>query len=185
MSKEEIKKAMEKVKDKISKGSDKKDSKDEEIEQLTATVKRVQADFENFQKRTEKEKEEFCQFANKELILKLLPLLDSFELALKHAPKKEGFVKGTGNSENSGTYKNSWVEFLEGVELVFSQFVALLEQNGVKKISAKGQKFDPYLHEALLSEKGEKDDVVLEELQTGYMIGEEVLRHTKVKVSKK
>lgn len=164
----------------------KKQQKKQEIEELTSTLKKVQADFENYQKRTEKEKKEFIEFANKEFIKNLLPLLDSFELALKNTSDKKEFVKGTGKSEISGTSKNSLKEFLTGVELIYSQFVSLLEANGVKKIEAKGKKFDPYLHEALLQEKSsEKEETVLEELQTGYMIGEDVLRHTKVKVAKR
>ena len=149
-------------------------------------LKKVQADFENYTKRTEKEKQEFTKFACREFVKQLLPLLDSFELALKNTSSKEEFVRGTEKSEISGTSKNSFKEFLAGVELIYSQLIDLLESNQVKKIQAKGKQFDPFLHEALLQEESDdKEGIVLEELQTGYLIGGEVLRHTKVKVAKK
>ena len=165
--KQEIKEAVKKEHEtKKKQKALKKDPKDAQIEELTNLLKKVQADFENYQKRVEKEKKQFTEFANKEFIKSILPLLDSFELALKNTSDKKEFVKG--------------------VELIYSQFFSLLEANGVKKIEAKGKKFDPYLHEALMQEKSDKEEeTVLEELQTGYMIGEDVLRHTKVKVAKK
>ncbi len=149
---------MEKQKDKQKKA---KDKKEQQIEELTSTLKQVQADFENYQKRTEKEQEKLCKSASKELIIELLPVLDSFELALKDKQDK-------------------------GLEMLYSQLMGILEKKGLKQIEALDKKFDPYLHEALLQESSEKEEgIVLEELQKGYMLNDQIIRHTKVKVSKK
>lgn len=136
------------------------------IDDLTDTAKRVQAEFENYKKRMERDKAEFCRFAEKNLVVKILPMLDSFELALKNKDKKEDFIKG--------------------VELIYSQMFSLLEKEGLKKIEAEGKRFDPYFHEALLSEKtGKEENIVIEELQKGYLFRDNVIRTAKVKVSKK
>ncbi len=134
--------------------------------ELTETLQRLQAESDNIKKRTEKEKESFCKFANKELIIKLLPLLDNFELALK-------------NTENHG-------EFVKGVELIFSQFFEILEQNNITKIESLGKTFDPYMHEALMQGKDDnkKNNEIIEEFQKGYMLNNQVIRHSKVKVNK-
>lgn len=131
---------------------------------LLDTLQRLQAEFENYKKRTEKEKSEFVKFSNSNLISKLLPILDNFELALKNKHKKDDFIQGT--------------------EMIYNEFIQILKEIGLEKIQAQNQKFDPYLHEALLQEKSNKDNIVLEELQTGYKLNDKVLRHTKVKISK-
>ena len=113
-----------------------------------------------------KDKAEFVKYAKGEIIQKILPTLDTFEIALKNTSDKEKFVKG--------------------IEMVYAQLFSLLEAEGLKKIEADGKKFDPYLHEVMLKEKSDKDeDIILEELQKGYMLNDKVLRHTKVKVSEK
>ena len=138
----------------------------EKIAELTETLQRLQAEFENFKKRTEKEKAEFVKYAKAELIQRLLPTLDTFEIALRSTKDSEKFVKG--------------------MEMVYAQFVSTLQSEGLKQIEAAGKKFDPYLHEVMLKEKSDKDDgVVLEELQRGYMLNDKVLRHSKVKISEK
>ncbi|MBI2136258.1 nucleotide exchange factor GrpE [Candidatus Woesearchaeota archaeon] len=135
-------------------------------DETTALLQRVQADFENYKKRCHKDYENITKNACRNLIANLLPILDSFQLALKN----------TNNQEN----------FIKGIELIYSQFYSALEQQGLKKIEAIGKKFDPYKHEVLLQEKSEKEEeTVLEELQTGYMLGDTVLRYTKVKVATK
>ena len=99
---------------------------------------------------------------------KLLPILDSFGLALKNTATREQFIKG--------------------VELIYGQLYDTMELEGVKAIEAVGQKFDPYKHEVLMTTKtdeDEKDDLIVEELQKGYMFREKVLRYAKVKVYKK
>jgi molecular chaperone GrpE len=141
------------------------DPRDIKIRELTELLQRVQADFDNYKKAVEKEKSESIKYATEKLIVKLLPVLDSFELALKSTADKEKFVKG--------------------VELIFSQLYSILEQEGLQPIKALGQHFDPYKHEVLMQEKSEKDEVVLEELQKGYTLNGKVIRHSKVKIGKK
>lgn len=138
----------------------------EKIEELTDTLQRLQAEFENYRKRFDKEKAEFVKYAKAELIQRLLPTLDTFEIALKSTKDNERFVKG--------------------MEMTYAEFVSTLQAEGLKPIVAIGKKFDPYLHEVMLKEKSDKDDgVVLEELQKGYMLNDKVLRHSKVKISEK
>ena len=139
--------------------------KDQKTEELTNLLKKIQADFENYKKRTEKEKQDFASYGSAALIEKILPILDAFELALKNTSKSQEFVKG--------------------VELIYSQLWETLEKEGLTKINALNQKFDPYLHEALMQESSDKEDgTILEELQKGYKFKDAVLRHTKVKISK-
>ncbi len=160
----EIKENVEKVK-KLHK---KEDEKDKKITELTDSLQRLQAEFENFKKRCEKDNADFRNYASALIIEKLLPILDSFELALNNHANKEEFVKG--------------------VELIYSQFYDLLEKEGIRPIKTKGEKFDAYKHEVLLSEKTEKDEEdekIVEELQKGYMLKDKVLRYAKVKVLKK
>ncbi|MBS3133029.1 nucleotide exchange factor GrpE [Candidatus Woesearchaeota archaeon] len=128
-------------------------------------LQRLQAEFENYKKRCEKENAAFRKYANAELVKSMLPLLDSFEMALKNTADKEKFVKG--------------------VELIYAQLYSMLEDYGLKRIEANGKQFDPYKHEVLLQEESEKDGVVLEELQKGYLLDDAVIRHSKVKVGKK
>ncbi len=144
-----------------------KDTKDSQIQDLTNTLKMVQADFENYKKRAQKESQEFMKFANSGLIKDILPVLDNFELALKNETMNEQTRKG--------------------FELIYAQLYGILEDNGLKVIQTENQKFNPNLHEALLTEKNpsKEDGLILEELQKGYFIGERVLRHSKVKVNKK
>jgi len=144
----------------------KKDTREEKIKELTDSLQRLQAEFENYQKRVENEKQEFVKYSKADLIAKLLPILDSFELALKNTTDKEKFVKG--------------------IELLFAQLYSMLEAEGLRPIKAAGEKFDPYKHEVLMKQKsGKEEDLILEELQKGYMLNDKVLRHSKVKVSKK
>jgi len=145
----------------------KKEEKTEEqkkIEELTDALKRLQAEFENHKKRIAKENLELIKCASEQLIKKLLPVLDSFEQALKNKDSKE---------------------FVSGVELIYSQLFSVLKEEGLSHIECKGKKFDPYTQEVLLQEKSEKDNIVLEELQKGYLLNGKVIRTAKVKIGKK
>ncbi len=144
-----------------------KQSNNKEIQDLTETLKRVQAEFENYKKRCEKENAQYVQYAEQELIRKLLPVLDSFELSIKN-------IKNAQDPE----------KFKKGVELIFAQLVSTLQERGLQKIDSAGKEFDPYLHEVLLTEESEKDNMILEELQPGYRFKDKVIRHTKVKIGK-
>ena len=139
-------------------------SEKEIIDDLTDTLQRLQAEVENFKKRVEKENAEHRKYVCAEIIKKLLPVLDSFELALRNTADKEKFMKG--------------------VELIYAQFYGALEAEGLKPIKAVGEKFDPYRHEVLLKQESDKDDeIILEELQKGYALGNFIIRHSKVKIS--
>lgn len=134
-----------------------KEERVEESKDYLEHLQRLQAEFENFQKRVAKEKEQLLQFANKGLLLKLLEVNDNFERALK----AESEIK-------------------EGVEMIFKQFNDLLEKEGVSQIKAKGKDFDPRLHEAVTKE-GEGNKIV-EVFQKGYMFKDKLLRPSKVKI---
>jgi len=148
------------------KEAEKKEKKEvkKEAEDYKETLQRLQAEFENYKKRVDKENGLFRKYANAELIKSFLPTLDSFEMALKNTADKDTFVKG--------------------IELIYAQFYSLLEEQGLKKIKAEGR-FDPYNHECLLQEESDKDEQILEELQKGYMLNDVVIRHSKVKIGKK
>jgi molecular chaperone GrpE len=157
--------------DKIKEDSKEKELKEKEelkykekIEDLTDTLQRLQADFENYKKHIEKRYLDSNKRIKADLINRLLPILDSFELGLKNTKDQE--------------------EFKKGIELIFSQFFQILEDMGLRKIELNG-KFDPYKHEVLITEESDKEEgTILKELQKGYMIEDMVLRHTKVKVAK-
>ncbi|MBI2661645.1 nucleotide exchange factor GrpE [Candidatus Woesearchaeota archaeon] len=138
--------------------------KNQKIEDLTDTLKRLQAEFENHKKRTEKEKAEFMKYSQAEVMLKLLPVLDTFEIALKNTKDHEKFARG--------------------MEMLYAQFYSALESCGLRPIKALNEKFDPYRHEVLLKEECNRDDdTIIDELQKGYMLHDRVLRHSKVKIS--
>src|SRR3989338_4092568 len=157
--------------DEKSKKTDKKEElkeeeKQQKIDELTDTLKRLQAEFENYKKRIDKEKIEFVKYAQADMISQLLPVLDSFEIALKNTNDKEKFV--------------------EGIKIIYAQIYSVLEAEGLKPIKATGEKFDPYKHEVLMKQESEKpEETILEEFQKGYMLNEKVLRHSKVKISGK
>jgi molecular chaperone GrpE len=133
----------------------------DQVKELTDMLQRVQAEFENYRKRKEAEMCKFAEGASKELVFRLLPVLDSFELALKTHVHDGG-----------------------GVELLYSQLIGVLEGQGLKDIQQMSM-FDPRLHEALMVEESkEPQGKILEVFQKGYMLGDCVLRPAKVKVAK-
>lgn len=145
-----------------------KKTKDQQIEELKDTLARVQADTDNYRKRIEKESEEFKKYAASHTIGNILPILDSFQLALENTNDPEQFKKG--------------------MDLIYSQLYDTLEKEGLRKIETKNQPFDPYKHEVLLSEKTtdeKNDNLIAQELQKGFMFKDKVLRYAKVKVYKK
>jgi len=125
---------------------------------------RAQADFINYKKRSEQEKQELGKFANSVLILNLLPVLDDFERAFSSLPPK--------------TAKLSWVD---GIKLIERKLWAVLQAQGVSPIKALGEPFDPTLHEAVRQDKG-KEGIVIEEIQKGYMLEDRVIRPAMVVV---
>jgi molecular chaperone GrpE len=125
---------------------------------------RAQADYINYKRRSEQEKEEVSQFANAILVLNLLPILDDWERALAAIPDDQADI--------------SWVE---GIRLIERKLRGVLEAQGLSPIEAVGQPFDPNLHEATMQGKG-KEGIVIEELQKGYKFRERVIRPSKVVV---
>ena len=146
----------------------KKDPKDEKIEELTDRVKRQMAEFDNFRKRTEKEKSAMYEIGAKDIIEKILPVVDNFERGLATIPEGE---------EKSA--------FAEGMDKVYKQLVKTLGDAGVKPIEAVGQPFDPNFHNAVMHIEDENlgENVVAEEFQKGYVYRDSVVRHSMVKVA--
>lgn len=143
--------------------------KDNRIDELTADLQRVQADFVNFRRRSDEERGEFLNLAKQDIILQILPVLDNIDRALGHLPED---LKG-----------NPWAE---GVEKVAKQAQETLKAIGVERIASLGQPFDHNLHEAIAVVDGDgSQEVVVEELQPGYKLGEKIIRHAMVKVGRK
>ena len=136
--------------------------------------KRTQADFENFRKRKEAESQEWVTFGKQAGFVQILPVLDSLEQAIKHAPNLD-----------DDKYKN-WRVGLEGIA---KQIASVMENMNIKKIQAIGQKFDPNLHEAVKevppTDPSQEDGTVAEEYQTGYLFDGKVLRPAQVAITKK
>lgn len=146
----------------------KKDKKDEKIEELTDRVTRQMAEFDNFRKRTEKEKAHMYEIGAKDVIEKLLPVVDNFERGLAAIPEEE----------KSNPY-------LEGMDKIYKQLMITLEGIGVKPIEAVGQEFSPDFHNAVMHVEDEEvgENIVVEEFQKGYMYRDSVVRHSMVKVA--
>ena len=146
----------------------KKDKKDEKIEELTDKLTRQMAEFDNFRKRTEKEKSQMYEVGAKDIIEKILPVVDNFERGLDAVPeeKKED-------------------PFIQGMEKVYKQFMTVLESVEVKPIEALGNQFDPNFHNAVMHVEEENfgENEVAEEFQKGYMYRDSVVRHSMVKVA--
>ncbi|RHP33202.1 nucleotide exchange factor GrpE [Lachnotalea sp. AF33-28] len=150
------------------KKKEKKDKKDEMIEELTDKVRRTMAEFDNFRKRTEKEKSAMFEVGAKSVIEKLLPVVDNFERGLAAVPEEE---QGSA--------------FVEGMEKIYKQMLKMLEDMEVKPIEAVGQPFDPNFHNAVMHVEDEEtgENIVIEEFQKGYMYRDSVVRHSMVKVA--
>ena len=144
----------------------KKDKKDEKIEELTDKVKRQMAEFDNFRKRTEREKSQMFDLGAKSVIEKILPVIDNFERGLAQA----------GDMEDP---------FVQGMEKIYKSMLQELESIGVKPIEAEGKEFNPDLHNAVMHVEDESvgENIVVQELQKGYTYHDAVVRHSMVKVA--
>ncbi|MDO5345914.1 MAG: nucleotide exchange factor GrpE [Lachnospiraceae bacterium] len=151
----------------FGKKKDKKDKKDQQIEELTDRVRRQMAEFDNFRKRTEKEKSAMYEIGAKSVIEKILPVVDNFERGL------------------AGVDENSEDPFVQGMQKIYKQMMSTLESLEVKPIEAVGQEFNPDFHNAVMHVDDESlgENVVAEELQKGYMYRDSVVRHSMVKVA--
>lgn len=146
----------------------KKDPRDTQIEELTDRLKRSMAEFDNFRKRTEKEKSSMYEIGARDVIEKILPVVDNFERGLAAVPED---AKGT--------------PFAEGMEKIYKQLIKTLDDLGVKPIEAVGKPFDPNFHNAVMHVDDENlgENVVAEEFQKGYLYRDSVVRHSMVKVA--
>ena len=146
----------------------KKDKKDEKIEELTDKLTRQMAEFDNFRKRTEKEKSQMYEIGAKDIIEKILPVVDNFERGIAAVPEDE--------KANP---------FAEGMEKIYKQLMTTLEEIGVKPIEAVGQEFDPDFHNAVMHVEDEEvgENIITEEFQKGYLYRDSVVRHSMVKVA--
>ena len=146
----------------------KKDKKDEKIDELTDRLTRQMAEFDNFRKRTEKEKSQMYEIGARDIIEKILPIVDNFERGLSSMPEEE---KAT--------------PFAEGMEKVYKQLMTTLESIDVKPIEAVGKEFDPDFHNAVMHVEDEElgENIIAEEFQKGYTYRNNVVRHSMVKVA--
>ncbi|MPL62048.1 Protein GrpE [bioreactor metagenome] len=143
------------------------EDKNKEISEYMSHIQRLQADFENFKKQSEKQKQEIIKFANENLIINILDSYEDIERAL----------------EQSKTEK----ELREGIELIYSKLKSTLEKEGLEEIPAKGEKFDPFKHEALMAEDSDEHEngEIIDELMKGYTLKDKVIKYSKVRVCKK
>jgi len=139
-----------------------------QVEDAQQRALRAQADFDNYRRRTIKEKEELAQYASMKLITELLPVIDNFERALTAAQTAED--------------KDS---FIKGVDMIFRQFNQVLQQEGLAQMETVGQPFNPDFHQAIMQVESDEHEegIVVEEVQRGYMLKDKVLRPAMVKVS--
>ena len=146
----------------------KKDKKDIQIEELTDRLKRTMAEFDNFRKRTEKEKSAMFDMGAKTIVEKILPIVDNFERGLAAVPEE--------NKEDA---------FVDGMDKVYKQLMKTLGEAGVKPIEAVGKEFDPNFHNAVMHVENEElgENVVAAEFQKGYTYKETVVRHSMVQVA--
>ena len=153
---------------KLFKRKPKKDKKDEQIEELTDRLTRQMAEFDNFRKRTEKEKSQMYDMGAKTIVEKILPVIDNFERGLAAVPED--------NKEDA---------FVVGMDKIYRQMLTVLEEAGVKPIEAVGAEFDPNFHNAVMHVEDENfgENIVAEEFQKGYTYRDSVVRHSMVKVA--
>lgn len=152
----------------FGKKKDKKDPKDVKIEELTDRLQRNMAEFDNYRKRTEKEKAAMFEIGARDIIEKILPVVDNFERGLAAIPEED---KGT--------------PFADGMEKIYKQLMKTLEDTGVKPIEAVGKPFDPNFHNAVMHIDDESlgENIVAQELQKGYTYRDTVVRHSMVQVA--
>jgi molecular chaperone GrpE len=149
------------------KDSRREQSDAEKLAELNEKYLRLHADFDNFRRRTNKEKSELIQYGNKDLLLKILPVYDDFERAMDLMQKSE-------NKE----------AVIDGIQLIYNKFSSVLQQSGLKEIEATGHDFDPELHEAItkIPVSPEMKGKNVDQVQKGYLLNDKIIRHSKVVV---
>jgi molecular chaperone GrpE len=141
---------------------------EQRVDELETQLKRVQAEFENYRKRTDKEREMLLSAGSAVMIEKLLPILDEMEIAV-----------------DAIHHEASTQEIKSGMEMLHKKFHSLMEKEGLSEMDSMGKTFDPYRHEAVRKVEGEEDDRIVEVLKKGYLFKGGILRHAMVVVSKK
>ena len=146
-------------------GKKKKDKSEQRVEELTDRLKRTMAEFDNFRKRTEKEKSSMYIIGAKDIVEKILPVVDNFERGLAQAPEDDAFA--------------------DGMKMIYKQLTTTLDELGVKPIEAVGKEFNPDFHNAVMHVEDEEvgENIVVEEFQKGYTYKDFVVRHSMVKVA--
>ena len=146
-------------------GKKKKDKSEQKVEELTDRLKRTMAEFDNFRKRTEKEKSSMYIIGAKEIVEKILPVVDNFERGLAQAPEGDPFA--------------------DGMQKIYKQLITTMEGMGVEPIEAVGKEFNPDFHNAVMHVEDESvgENIVVEEFQKGYTYKDFVVRHSMVKVA--
>ncbi len=137
----------------------------QKVKELEERLLRLRADFENYKKRAEKENDALKDTSKADVLLKLLPIVDEFEIAISHMGKVQD------------------KEFKHGMELIYGKMLDLIKREGIEEMKAMGESFDPYKHDALRQDKGPEGKVI-EVVQKGYLFKGKVLRHAKVVVGK-
>ncbi len=162
---EEQKETEEKTEDEAKDEAEAEEKKSEEDEALNTKYLRLMADFQNYKRRTEKEKGDIYSYANEKLVSQLLEVVDNFERALKHESADDGYA--------------------EGMEMIFKQLTGVLEKAGLEEINALGEDFDPNFHNAVMTEDNDDYDSgkVTEVMQKGYTLNSKVIRPSMVKVN--
>jgi molecular chaperone GrpE len=135
------------------------------VAELEERILRLRADFENYKKRAEKENDTLKESSKAEMVLKLLPIVDEFEIAISHMET------------------SSDKDFKHGMEIIYSKLSDLLKKEGVEEMESLGQNFDPYKHDAIRQGEGEEGKIT-EVVQKGYLLKGKILRHAKVVVGK-
>ena len=134
------------------------------LQEYENTLKRLQAEFENFQKRTDKEKDELLKYASHKLIIKLITIKENFERALQNS--------------------NDNQELLNGLQLIKKEFDKILDDEGLKYIEVADKKYDPFVHEVIEKINSDEDEgKIIEEIQKGYYYKDKIIRNPKVKIS--
>ena len=153
--------------DQLAKLNEDLERKDEEIIELKSHLQRLQADFDNFRKQGEKQKQDLIRYANEGLIVKFIDIYEDMERALENSTNED--------------------EIREGLELIYSKMKNALEKEGVEEIPAVGEKFDPFKHEALLTvdSPDHENNEIVDELMKGYTLKDKVIKYSKVRVCKK
>ena len=141
----------------------------ENCEEYKAGWQRAQADYKNLQKEIQDKKQEWLEYSKEQILEEFIPVYENFKKAYAHHPK-EG--------------DKAWEAWSQGVGFIMKQFGDILKNQGVEEIKTVGEQFDHHLHEAVSEEDGEEEGLILKEVESGYKMGEKVIRVAKVIVSK-